>query len=123
MMNIKKSKKLENVLYDIRGPVPREAQRLEEEGYQIIKLNIGNPAPFGFDAPEEIIHDVIINLPAAQGYCESKGIFPARKAVMQYCQQKGIFGVDTEHIYVGNGVSELIVMALQALLDSSMEVL
>ncbi len=123
VMNIKKSKKLENVLYDIRGPVPREAQRLEEEGYQIIKLNIGNPAPFGFDAPEEIIHDVIINLPAAQGYCESKGIFPARKAVMQYCQQKGIFGVDTEHIYVGNGVSELIVMALQALLDSSMEVL
>ncbi len=122
-MNVKKSNKLNNVLYDIRGPVPREAQRLEEEGYQIIKLNIGNPAPFGFDAPEEIIHDVIINLPAAQGYCDSKGVFPARKAVMQYYQQKGVFGVDTEHIYIGNGVSELIVMAMQALLDNGMEVL
>jgi alanine-synthesizing transaminase len=120
---IKKSHKLEDVLYDIRGPVLKEAYRLEEEGYHILKLSIGNPAAFGLEAPDEILHDVIINLSNAQGYCESKGIFAARKAVMQYYQEKRVPGVDTEDIYIGNGVSELIVMALQALLNTGYEVL
>lgn len=120
---IKKSKKLENVLYDIRGPVLKEAMRLEEEGYKIYKLNIGNPAPFGFDAPEEIIHDVIVNMQKSQGYCDSKGIFSARKAVMQYCQEKQISGVEINDIFMGNGVSELIVMCMQALVNDSYEVL
>ncbi|MFW5992366.1 MAG: aminotransferase, partial [Halanaerobiaceae bacterium] len=110
MKNISKSFKLNNVCYDIRGPVLDEARRLEEEGYNIIKLNIGNPAPFGFDAPDEIIHDVMYNLKNAQGYCDSKGIFPARKAVMQYYQEKGILDIEIDDIYIGNGVSELIVM-------------
>lgn len=119
----KKSKKLNDVCYDIRGPVLVEAKRLEEEGYQIHKLNIGNPAPFGFDAPEEIIHDMIINLSKAQGYCDSKGLFSARKAIMQYYQQKNVAGVTIEDIYIGNGVSELIVMAMQALLNNGQELL
>lgn len=118
-----KSKKLENVCYDIRGPIMDEAKRLEEEGYNILKLNIGNPAPFGFDAPDEIIRDVIANLYNAQGYSDSKGIFPARKAIMQYCQEKNIRGVDIDDIYIGNGVSELIVMAMQGLLDNGDEIL
>ena len=118
-----KSKKLDNVCYDIRGPVLDQAKRMEEEGYTILKLNIGNPAPFGFDAPDEIVHDVIVNLHNAQGYCDSKGVFAARKAVMQYCQQKGIAGVGTDDIYIGNGVSELIVMVMQGLLDSGDEIL
>ncbi len=118
-----KSRKLDNVCYDIRGPVLDQAKRMEEEGYTILKLNIGNPAPFGFDAPDEIIHDVIVNLHNAQGYCDSKGVFAARKAIMQYCQQKGIRGVGTDDIYIGNGVSELIVMVMQGLLDSGDEVL
>jgi len=120
---IKKSLKLENVCYDIRGPVLDEATRLEEEGYNIYKLNIGNTAPFGFNAPDEIIHDVMYNLKNAQGYCDSKGIFPARKAVMQYYQKKGIMDVEIDDIYIGNGVSELITLAMQGLLDDGDEVL
>jgi alanine-synthesizing transaminase len=123
MRLIKKSHKLENVLYDIRGPVLAEAKRLEEDGYQILKLNIGNPHPFGFDAPEEIIHDMIINLPQAQGYSDSKGIFSARKAVMQECQLRGIQDVTIEDVFIGNGVSELIVMSMQGLLNKGDEVL
>lgn len=123
MEPILKSSKLEDVCYDIRGPVLREAKRMEEDGHRIIKLNIGNPAPFGLHAPEEIVHDVIHNLPSASGYCDSKGLFSARKAVMHYCQEKGIKGVTIEDIFLGNGVSELIVMAMQALLNNGDEVL
>ncbi|WP_110647457.1 pyridoxal phosphate-dependent aminotransferase [Salinicola peritrichatus] len=120
---IRKSHKLDNVCYDIRGPVLDHAKRLEDEGHRILKLNIGNPAPFGFEAPEEILQDVMRNLPTAQGYCDSKGLYSARKAIMQECQRKGIPGVGVEDIYIGNGVSELIVMAMQALLDDGDEVL
>ncbi|WP_250658024.1 pyridoxal phosphate-dependent aminotransferase [Alkalimarinus coralli] len=123
MKTIKKSSKLDNVCYEIRGEVLKEAKRLEEEGHRILKLNIGNPAPFGFDVPEELQTDIIHNLPSAQGYCDSKGLFSARKAVMQYTQQKEIIGVEIEDIYLGNGVSELIVMAMQALLNPDDEVL
>ncbi|MBD3391503.1 MAG: aminotransferase class I/II-fold pyridoxal phosphate-dependent enzyme [Chitinivibrionales bacterium] len=119
----KKSHKLEGVLYDIRGPALKEAHRLEEEGYHITKLNTGNPAAFGLEAPDEILHDVIVNLNNAQAYSESKGIFAARKAVMQYYQAQRVPNVDTEDIYIGNGVSELIVMAMQALLNTGYEVL
>lgn len=122
-MQFSKSNKLANVCYDIRGPVLKHAKRLEEEGHRILKLNIGNPAPFGFEAPDEILQDVIRNLPTAQGYSDSKGLFSARKAVMQYCQQKEIEGVTIEDIYLGNGVSELIVMSMQALLNNGDEVL
>lgn len=120
---IRKSNKLINVCYDIRGPVLQESKRLEEEGQRILKLNIGNPAPWGFDAPEEVIQDVILNLPASQGYCDSKGLFSARKAVMQECQRKRIPNVGIEDIYIGNGVSELIVMAMQGLLNDTDELL
>ena len=113
MQTIKKSTKLNNVCYDIRGPVLEEAKRMEEEGHRILKLNIGNPKPFGLDAPEEIIQDVIYNLPDSEGYADSKGLFSARKAIMQYAQQKNIQHVGIEDIIVGNGVSELIVMAMQ----------
>lgn len=123
MQPIRKSNKLANVCYDIRGPVLEEAKRLEDEGHRILKLNIGNPAPFGFEAPDEILQDVIHNLPTAQGYSDSKGIFSARKAVMQQCQQRGIRDVTLEDIYLGNGVSELIVMAMQALLNQGDEML
>ena len=123
MQPIKKSNKLANVCYDIRGPVLEEARRLEDEGHRILKLNIGNPAPFGFEAPDEILQDVIHNLPTAQGYSDSKGIFSARKAVMQQCQQRGIRDVTLEDVYLGNGVSELIVMAMQALLNHGDEML
>ncbi|MGL4251165.1 MAG: pyridoxal phosphate-dependent aminotransferase [Aeromonas sp.] len=123
MFTIDKSHKLDDVCYDIRGPVHKEARRLEDEGHRILKLNIGNPAPFGFDAPEEIIKDVILNMPLSQGYCDSKGLFSARKAVMQYYQQKGMRKVDIDDIYIGNGVSELIVMAMQALLNNGDEML
>jgi alanine-synthesizing transaminase len=123
MQYIEKSKKLEGVCYDIRGPVLDHANRLEEEGHRILKLNIGNPAPFGFDAPDEIIADVILNLRAAQGYTASKGLFPARKAIMHECQRLNIPGVEIEDIFLGNGVSELIVMACQALLNNGDEVL
>lgn len=120
---IQKSQKLRDVCYDIRGPVLAEAKRLEEEGYQIMKLNIGNPAPFGFEAPDEIIQDMILNLPTSQGYSDSKGLYSARKAVMHYSQEKDIEGVTIEDIYLGNGVSELIVMAMQALLNDADEML
>ena len=123
MRPIKKSAKLNNVCYDIRGPVLQKAKQMEEEGHKIIKLNIGNLAAFGFDSPEEIQQDIIRNLPNAAGYTDSKGIFAARKAIMHYCQQKKIKGVTLEDIYVGNGVSELIVMAMNALLDGGDEVL
>lgn len=120
---IRKSAKLEDVCYDIRGPVLREAQRLEEEGHKVFKLNIGNPAPWGFEAPEEILRDVIHNIPNSQGYSDSKGIYSARKAVMQYTQQLGIKDVDINDIYIGNGVSELVVMAMQGLINDGDEVL
>jgi len=120
---LQKSNKLSNVCYDIRGPVLARAKQMEDEGQRIIKLNIGNPAPFGFDAPEELVQDVIRNLPSASGYCDSKGLFAARKAVMHYSQQKHIAGVTIEDIYIGNGVSELIVMCMQGLLNDGDEVL
>ncbi|NAX48037.1 aminotransferase class I/II-fold pyridoxal phosphate-dependent enzyme [Photobacterium halotolerans] len=123
MHNIGMSTKLNNVCYDIRGPVLKHAKRMEEEGHKILKLNIGNPAPFGFDAPDEILVDVIRNLPTSQGYCDSKGIYSARKAVVQHYQRRGLLDLDVEDVYIGNGVSELIVMAMQALLDNTDEIL
>jgi alanine-synthesizing transaminase len=114
---------LANVLYDIRGPVLEEAKRLEEEGRRIIKLNIGNPAPFGFEAPDEILVDVIRNLPQAQGYSDSQGILSARTAIVQHYQERGIDGVDVDDVWLGNGVSELIQICLQAMLDNGDEVL
>lgn len=123
MKTIHKSTKLDNVCYDIRGPVLERAHQMEEEGHKIIKLNIGNLAVFGFDAPEEIQQDMIRNLPNAAGYSDSKGIFAARKAVMHYTQQQGIAGVGLEDIYLGNGASELIVMATNALLNDGDEML
>lgn len=120
---ISQSDKLSNVCYDIRGPVLEHAKRLEEDGHRILKLNIGNPAPFGFNAPDEILYDVIHNLANAQGYSDSKGIYPARKAIMQETQRLGIPNVDIDDIYLGNGVSELITMAMQALLNDGDEVL
>ena len=123
MQEILKSNKLANVFYDLRGPVLQAAKRMEEEGHRILKLNIGNPKPFGLDAPEEIIQDVIYNLPDSEGYCDSKGLFSARKAIMQYAQQKRIANVTIEDIIIGNGVSELIVMCMQGLLNNGDEVL
>ncbi|WP_318484220.1 pyridoxal phosphate-dependent aminotransferase [Photobacterium leiognathi] len=117
------SSKLNNVCYDIRGPVLKHAKRMEEEGQKILKLNIGNPAPFGFDAPDEILVDVIRNLPTSQGYCDSKGIYSARKAIVQHYQKRGLRDLDVEDVYIGNGVSELIVMAMQALLNHKDEIL
>ncbi|GAB3016221.1 pyridoxal phosphate-dependent aminotransferase [Bowmanella dokdonensis] len=123
MKKIVKSSKLNDVCYDIRGPVLVEARRLEDEGHRVLKLNIGNPAPFGFEAPDDILKDVIHNLPTAQGYGDAKGIYSARVAVMQYYQQHNIKNIDIEDVYIGNGVSELIVMAMQALLNTGDEVL
>ena len=123
MTPVKKSSKLDNVYYDIRGPVMEHARLMEEEGHRIIKLNLGNLAPYGFDVPEEIQQDVIHNLPQASGYSESKGLFAARKAIMHYCQGKNIAGVELEDIIIGNGVSELIVMSMQGLLNNGDEVL
>lgn len=123
MKKIAQSDKLEKVCYEIRGPVLEEAKRLEEEGHQILKLNIGNPAPFGFNAPDEILYDVIHNLANAQGYSDSKGLFSARKAIMQECQRQNIADIETDDIYLGNGVSELITMSMQALLNNGDEVL
>lgn len=120
---IKKSDKLNGVCYDIRGPVLEHAYRLEEEGHRILKLNIGNPAPFGFAAPDEIIQDVIYNLPNAEGYTASRGLFVARKAIMQECQRLQIPNVEIDDIFLGNGASELIVMAMQALLNNGDEIL
>lgn len=118
-----KSDKLQGVCYDIRGPVLQEANRLEDEGHRIIKLNIGNPAPFGLEAPEEIIQDVSRHLYEASGYSDSKGLFPARKAIMQYCQEKQIADVSVDDIIIGNGVSELITMSMQALVNDGDEIL
>ncbi len=123
MKTIRKSAKLDNVCYDIRGPILECAQRMEEEGHKIIKLNIGNLAVFGFDSPEEIQQDMIRNLPNSAGYSDSKGIFAARKAVMHYTQQQGVKGVVLDDIYLGNGASELIVMASNAMLNDGDEML
>lgn len=123
MNSIKKSDKLSGVCYDIRGPVLEHAYRLEEEGHRILKLNIGNPASFGFAAPDEIIQDVIRHLPDAEGYTASRGLFAARKAIMQECQRIGVPGVEIEDIFLGNGASELIVMSMQALLNNNDEIL
>lgn len=120
---VEKSSKLENVCYDIRGPVLKEAKRLEEEGNKVIKLNIGNPAPFGFDAPDEILVDVIRNLPTTQGYSDSKGLYSARKAIMQHYQAREMLDLTVEDVYIGNGVSELIQQSIQALLNSGDEML
>lgn len=118
---LKKSAKLQNVCYDIRGPLLQMANQMETQGHKILKLNIGNPAPFGLEAPQEILSDVAMNLANATGYSESQGIFAARKAILQYYQSKGL--LDVNNVYVGNGVSELIVMTMQALLDDGDEVL
>ncbi|MEF2878532.1 MAG: aminotransferase class I/II-fold pyridoxal phosphate-dependent enzyme [Blautia sp.] len=123
MRTFDKSSKLDNVCYDVRGPVLDEANRMQESGIDVLKLNIGNPAPFGFSAPEEVILDMIYTLRDTQGYSDSKGIFSARKAIMQYCQLKHIPNVTINDIYTGNGVSELINMLTQGLLDSGDEIL
>lgn len=123
MKKIEKSNKLENVCYEIRGPILAEAKKMEDEGHRILKLNIGNPAPFGFEAPDDILKDVIYNLPKSQGYSDSNGIYSARVAVMQYYQQQNIKNVKVDDVFIGNGVSELIVMAMQALLNDGDEVL
>ena len=123
MKTIQKSLKLADVCYDIRGPVLEKARQMEEEGHKIIKLNIGNLAPFGFDAPEEIVQDMIRNMGNAAGYTDSKGLFAPRKSIMHYCQQKQIAGVTIDDIYLGNGASELIVMSMNGLLNSGDEVL
>ena len=123
MYQIGKSNKLNNVCYDIRGPIHAKARAMEEEGHRILKLNIGNPAPFGFEAPDDILKDVIYNLPSAQGYSEATGIYAAKVAVMQYYQQKGVRNTTTQDIFIGNGVSEMIMMSMQALLNQGDEVL
>ncbi|MXP67301.1 pyridoxal phosphate-dependent aminotransferase [Pantoea sp. Aalb] len=122
-LQINKSNKLDHVCYDIRGDVLKEVTRLEKEGHKILKLNIGNPASFGFEAPDEILVDVIRNLPTAQGYCDSKGLYSARKAIIQYYQARGLYNINIEDIYIGNGVSELILQSMQALLNSGDEML
>ena len=123
MRVIEKSRKLDNVCYDIRGPIAERAKKMEDEGHRILKLNIGNPAPFGFEAPDDILQDVIHNLPTSQGYSDSTGIYAARVAVMQYYQQKNISNIRIDDVFIGNGVSEMIMMAMQALLNSGDEVL
>ena len=123
MRPIRQSKKLQNVRYDVRGPILDEAKRLEAEGHKILKLNIGNTAPFGFEAPQAILADMIRHLPDAQGYSDSKGIYSARTAVMNYYQSHGLRDVGVEDIFIGNGVSELITMVLQTFLDEGNEIL
>ena len=123
MRTFNKSTKLDHVCYDIRGPVLDEANRMEENGETILKLNIGNPAPFGFRAPDEVVQDMMMNLTSTQGYSDSRGLFSARKAIMQYCQIKGIPNVGMNDIYTGNGVSEMITMSMQALLNNGDEIL
>ncbi|MDR0784464.1 MAG: pyridoxal phosphate-dependent aminotransferase [Treponema sp.] len=123
MRVFQQSLKLSNVCYDIRGPVLKEAKRMEADGFHIIKLNIGNPAAFGFNAPDEIVHDIIINMQNAQGYGDSQGLFAARKAVMHDFQSKGVMDVGIDDVFIGNGVSELIMISMQGLLDSGDEVL
>lgn len=122
-MNFLKSDRLSDLRYEIRGPVYEKALDLESQGYTIIKLNIGNPAPFGFDAPDEIVHDIILNIRNAQGYSDSRGLFAARKAVMHYTQNLGIKDVAINDVFIGNGVSELILLTMQALLNEGDEVL
>jgi alanine-synthesizing transaminase len=122
-MTFLKSSRLDSLRYEIRGPVYEKALELESQGYKIIKLNIGNPAPFGFDAPDEIIHDMIVNIREAQGYADSRGLFAARKAVMHYSQSLGVKNVELDDIYIGNGVSELILLSMQALINDGDEVL
>lgn len=123
MKPIQKSSKLANVLYDVRGPIVDAARQMEDEGLKIIKLNIGNLAPFGFEPPEEIVEDMVRNLPNSAGYSDSKGIFAARKAVMHYTQQQGVQGVTLDDIYIGNGASDLIITATTALLNEGDELL
>ena len=123
MRQFSKSSKLNNVLYDVRGPVVEEAARMEAAGAQILKLNIGNPAPFGFRAPDEVVYDMSAQLTSCEGYSDSKGLFSARKAIMQYSQLKGLPNVSMDGIYTGNGASELIQMSMNALLDTGDEVL
>ena len=123
MRRIVQSKKLQHVRYDVRGPILVEAQRLEAEGHRILKLNIGNTAPFGFEAPEAIVADMIHNLPDSQGYADSRGIYSARTAVAQYYQSHGLTDTGVDDVYIGNGVSELITMVLQAFVDDGNEVL
>lgn len=123
MKTFEKSSKLEHVAYDIRGPVLDEANRMRANGERILRLNTGNPAEFGFTAPDEVIRDLIMNARDSEGYSDSKGIFPARKAIMQYCQTKQFPNVDIDDIYIGNGVSEMITMSMQGLLDNGDEVL
>ena len=123
MREFKKSTKLDNVLYDVRGPVADEAARMEDEGLRILKLNIGNPAPFGFRTPDEVVHDMRQQLPDCEGYSDSRGLFSARKAIMQYAQLKHLPNVSMDGIYTGNGVSELIQLCMNALLDTGDEIL
>lgn len=123
MKSVARSHKLDNVCYDIRGPIAAQARKMEDEGHRILKLNIGNPAPFGFEAPDDILKDVIYNLPTSQGYSDSTGIYAARVAVMQYYQQMAVSDVRVNDVFIGNGVSEMIMMAMQALCNSGDEVL
>ena len=123
MADFRQSTKLKNVLYDIRGPVLEEAERMEAQGQRVLRLNIGNPAPFGFEAPDAIMMDMIQHLPVAQGYSDSRGVYSARTAVVQYYQTRGIMNLETENVYLGNGVSEMITLSLQALCDPGDEIL
>ncbi|MBD2762461.1 pyridoxal phosphate-dependent aminotransferase [Kocuria sp. cx-116] len=123
MAMVRQSDKLKNVLYDIRGPVLEQAEKMEASGHRILRLNIGNPAPFGFEAPDAVLVDMIKNLPNAQGYSDSRGIYSARTAVVQYYQTRGIMNLDTDDVYLGNGVSEMITMSLQALCNTGDEIL
>src|SRR5690242_21804134 len=123
MRRIVQSRKLQHVRYDVRGPILVEAQRLEAEGHKILKLNIGNPAPFGFEAPEAIVADMVHSLPESQGYSDSRGIYSARTAVAQYYQSRGLIDTNVDDVFIGNGVSELISMVLQAFLDDGNEIL
>jgi alanine-synthesizing transaminase len=123
MAQFRQSKKLNNVLYDIRGPILEEAERMEAQGHRILRLNIGNPAPFGFEAPDAIMKDMVRHLDHAQGYSDSRGIYSARTAVVQYYQNQGIMNLDTDNVYLGNGVSEMITLSLQAFCDPGDEIL
>lgn len=123
MSMLKKSSKLDNVCYDIRGPVLDEAKRMEDAGKEILKLNIGNPAPFGFRAPDEIVREIAANLTNAEGYIDSKGLVEARAAVAEYSAERGIENVNIDNVFIGNGVSELITFAMQGLLDDGDEIL
>ena len=120
---VQQANRLRDVRYDIRGPVLRRARQLEAAGHEIIKLNLGNPAPFGLDAPEDVLNDVVKHITDSQGYSDARGIQPARQAVAQFFDRRGVTGVGPDDVFLGNGVSELIVMALQALLDTGDEVL